>query len=91
LYQKELLDYCNDKKIIFQAYSSLGAREGWKILSQNETLIKIASKYNKSVPQILLKWGLQHGVCELSNFFNLTQVQNKLFLKSYHFLSLSLK
>jgi len=63
LYQKELLDYCNDKKIIFQAYSSLGGPEGWKILSQNETLIKIASKYNKSVPQILLKWGLQHGVC----------------------------
>ncbi|CAG2117183.1 unnamed protein product [Medioppia subpectinata] len=63
LYQKELLEYCEGKGVVIQAYSSLGAVKGWQILSQNETLIKVAKKYERSVPQILLKWGLQHNVC----------------------------
>jgi len=63
LYQKELLEYCQQKGVILQAYSSLGAVEGWKILSTNDTLAKVAKSYNKSIAQILLKWGLQHNVC----------------------------
>ncbi|CAG2170400.1 unnamed protein product [Oppiella nova] len=63
LYQKELLEYSGGKGVVIQAYSSLGAVEGWKVLSINETLVKVAQKYQKTVPQILLKWGLQHNVC----------------------------
>jgi len=63
LYQKELLEYSKGKGVVIQAYSSLGAVEGWKVLSINETLVKVAQKYLKTVPQILLKWGLQHNVC----------------------------
>lgn len=46
-----------------QAYSSLGARDGWPILSTNLTLKKMAQKYEKTVAQILLKWALQHDLC----------------------------
>ena len=63
LYQKELLDYCNEKKIVVQAYSSLGAAEGWEVLSKNETIVRLAQKYGKSVPQVLLRWALQHYLC----------------------------
>lgn len=49
-----------------QAYSSLGARDGWPILSTNSTLKEIAKKYEKTVAQILLKWSLQHDLCEFN-------------------------
>ncbi|CAG2170398.1 unnamed protein product [Oppiella nova] len=63
LYQKELCEYSEGKGVVIQAYSSLGGVEGWKVLSINQTLVKVAQKYQKSVAQILLKWGLQHNVC----------------------------
>ena len=58
LYQKELLDYCKKTGIIIEAYSPL--THGVKLKDSN--LIKIAKKYNKSTAQLLIKWGLQHGL-----------------------------
>ena len=57
-YDKELLDYCKSEKIALVAYSPLieAKRMGDKIL------IGISNKYNKSVAQILLRWGVQNGV-----------------------------
>ncbi len=58
LYQKELLDFCNGKGIKLEAYSPL--THGEKL---NDTkLVEIAKKYNKSTAQVLIKWGLQHGL-----------------------------
>ncbi|KAH7645544.1 hypothetical protein HUG17_1082 [Dermatophagoides farinae] len=62
-HSKELIDFCKKHSIIVQAYSSLGARDGWPILSTNLTLKKMAQKYEKTVAQILLKWALQHDLC----------------------------
>lgn len=63
-YQKSLLNFCKSKSIFLQAYSSLGSSQskppGWTILFNNETVKSIASKHNKSIPQVLLRWGLQH-------------------------------
>ena len=47
-----------------QAYSSLGAADGWPVLAKNVTINEVAQKYGKSVPQILLKWALQHNLCK---------------------------
>ena len=57
LTQVELVDYCQKKGIIFEPWSPLGAGA----LVDNEILKSIAEKYNKSVPQLILKWGLQRG------------------------------
>ncbi|KPM07978.1 Aldo-keto reductase-like protein 2, partial [Sarcoptes scabiei] len=59
-YTKDLVDYCQKNSIIVQAYSSLGSKDGWPILSSNDTIKEIAKKYGKSVAQILLRWALQH-------------------------------
>lgn len=63
-YQKQLLDFCRSNSIYLQAYSSLGSSQskppGWTVLFNNEIVKSLATKYNKTIPQILLRWGLQH-------------------------------
>src|SRR3989338_3919413 len=58
LYQKELLDFCNKNKIKVEAYSPL--THGYKL--KDPKLVEIGKKYNKSAAQVLIKWGLQHGL-----------------------------
>lgn len=53
-----------------QAYSSLGAQNGWKVLSANKTLNEVAKKYDKSLAQILLKWALQHDFCKYGEYYS---------------------
>jgi len=67
LTQVELVDYCQNKGILFEPWSPLGAGQ----LIENEVLKAIAQKYNKSVAQLILKWGLQRG------FINIPKSTNK--------------
>lgn len=61
LFLKELKEYCDNKGIRLEAYSPL--TRGRKL---NDTkLLDIAKKYNKSGAQVLIRWGLQHGVIEI--------------------------
>ena len=61
LYQKNLLEYCNSKNIQLEAYCPLtrGSR------FNDPTLKAISLKYHKGVPQILIRWGLQHKIIEI--------------------------
>jgi diketogulonate reductase-like aldo/keto reductase len=66
LYQKKLLEYCNSKNIQLEAYSPL--TRGRKF---NDSILQsISLKYNKSVPQILIRWGLQHKIVEIPKSSN---------------------
>ncbi len=61
LYQKELLDYCASHNIIVEAYSPLTrARK-----LDHPQLKSMAEKYGKKPAQILIRWGLQHGIVEI--------------------------
>lgn len=63
-YQKELLNFCKSQSIFIQAYSSLGSSQsnppGWTVLFGNEVVKSLAAKHARTIPQILLRWGLQH-------------------------------
>jgi methylglyoxal/glyoxal reductase len=61
LFQKELMEYCNYKNIIIEAYSPLVRGRKFK----DPKLIKIADKYGKSPAQILIRWSLQHNLVVL--------------------------
>lgn len=61
LLQTETVDFCKDNNILVEAWSPLGTG---RMLS-NPTLISIAQRYNKSVAQLCIKWGLQHDVLPL--------------------------
>lgn len=58
LYQKELLDFCNSHDIRLEAYSPL--TRGRKL--DDQKLVEIAGKYEKTSAQILIRWALQHEV-----------------------------
>lgn len=58
LSQKELLAYCKDKGIQLEAWSPLAQGQ----LLDHPLLQEIASKYNKSIAQVILRWDLQNGV-----------------------------
>jgi len=66
LYQEKLLNYCKNNNIILQAYSPLS--QGKRIDDLN--ILKIAEKYNKTVPQVILRWILQHGAITIPRSTN---------------------
>lgn len=59
--QKEVVDFCRQHQIAVEAWSPLGTGR----LLQNEILAGIASKYNKSVAQLCIRWSLQNGLIPL--------------------------
>jgi diketogulonate reductase-like aldo/keto reductase len=61
LYQQNLLRFCNDKNIQVEAYSPLTRAK--KLEDHN--ILDIAKKYEKTTAQILIRWGLQHGLVVL--------------------------
>lgn len=61
LIRKETIEFCKGNNIVLEAWAPLGKGE----MLNNETLINIAKKYNKSVAQLCLKWCLQNEVIPL--------------------------
>ena len=58
LLQQDLLDYCRDKQIQYEAWSPL--MQG-RILDIG-ALEVMAGKYGITIPQLVLRWDLQKGV-----------------------------
>lgn len=56
-YSEDMLNYCEEKKIIIQAYSPLTRANRLK----DQLLNEIGRRYNKSSAQILIRWNLQFG------------------------------
>ena len=58
LYQRELLDYCQEKGIQLEAYSPLA--RGEKLADPR--IKALAAKYSKTPAQIMIRWSLEHGL-----------------------------
>lgn len=61
LYQKDLKKYCQEHDIKIEAYAPLTRAKKFN----NPILKKIAKKYDKSPAQVLIRWGIQHGLIEI--------------------------
>jgi diketogulonate reductase-like aldo/keto reductase len=61
LQQPELIDYCRENNIVVEAYSPLAHAKSM----ENQTIIKIAEKHNKSYAQIMLRWLIEHDLVVL--------------------------
>ena len=59
--QKETVDYCHEKGILVEAWSPLGRGKSL----EHPLLQELASKYGKSVAQIILRWEIQHDILPL--------------------------
>ncbi len=58
LYQKELLDFCQDNGIVLTAYSPLARGE----VFENKVIKELAEKYDKSASKLTLKWMIEKDV-----------------------------
>lgn len=74
LIRKETIDFCKKNKIVIEAWAPLGKGK----MLNNETLIKIAQKYHKSVAQLCLKWCLQNEVIPLPKSGNRERMKQNL-------------
>jgi methylglyoxal/glyoxal reductase len=58
LYQQDLLQFCEKNKIQLEAYSPLTRAQRLN----HPILLEAAKKYGKTSAQVLIRWGLQHGL-----------------------------
>ena len=59
--QKETFSYCEKNGILIEAWAPLARGQ----IFENETLVSIAQKHNKSIAQLCLRWCLQHNTVPL--------------------------
>jgi len=69
----ETINFCRNNNIILQAYCPV-ARMHEKLI-RNDTLMNLALKYNKSIPQILIRWSLQNDFCVLIKSANQERIK----------------
>lgn len=72
LVQQELIDYCNQKGIQYEAWSPL--MRG-KIL-EIDLLNKLSKKYGKTIVQIVLRWNLQKGIVTIPKSSNPKRIKS---------------
>ncbi|MFQ8690469.1 MAG: aldo/keto reductase, partial [Blautia sp.] len=70
-YQKNLLEYCQDRGIQVQAYAPL-ARGAYM---DNDIMCILATKYAKTPAQIGLRWAIQKGVSVIPKSTNPERIQ----------------
>ena len=61
LFKQDILEFCHDNNIVLEAYSPL--TKGKRI--NDPRLLALAIKYAVSPSQLLIRWGLQHGIVEI--------------------------
>jgi diketogulonate reductase-like aldo/keto reductase len=86
LSQSKLESFCRGRGIQVQAYSPVARMHDKLIL--NKTLVSIAQKLNKSVPQIILRWDYQHRIVSVVKSGNPGRLRENISIFSF---SLSIK
>lgn len=83
--QKDVIEYCQDQGIFIQTYASLG--EGAllepKFLEDYPEFNALADKYKCTIPQVLLKWPLQHGWGIIPKSINPLRIQENIDLNHF--------
>lgn len=76
LTQEPLVNFCRSKGILVEAYSPLARMD--KKLIEHVVLEGIAEKYNKTVPQIVLRWIIQSGNATCPKTANYTRLRQNI-------------
>jgi diketogulonate reductase-like aldo/keto reductase len=71
--QKELLEFCLDKGIVFEAYSPLAQGH-----LNDDLLTLIGKKHGKSSSQVMLRWAVQKGTIPLPRSSNPSHIKQNL-------------
>ncbi|XP_021747987.1 non-functional NADPH-dependent codeinone reductase 2-like [Chenopodium quinoa] len=77
--QKELIDFCKEKRIIVTAYSPLGGPLGGHNGVMGSDILKdIAKAKGKSVAQVALRWAYELGITVVVKSFNKDRMKQNL-------------
>ena len=71
LTQTELVDYCQQKGILFEPWAPLGKG----ITLQDPKIVAMAEKYGRTPSQIVLRWGLQRGFANIPKSVNKSRIE----------------
>jgi diketogulonate reductase-like aldo/keto reductase len=74
--KKGLIDYCHELEIEVQAYSPLLVMN--QKLTNAPILKHLSKKYNKSIPQIILRWHIEQGVIPIPKSGNSTRLKENI-------------
>ncbi len=62
---KRVIEFCKDNGIAIEARSLFTHGDALNEIMQSESLQNIAEEYNKSIPQIIIRWTVQQGLVAL--------------------------
>lgn len=68
--QKELIEFCKENSIAIEAYSPFGRGKLVPEFMHHPVLTGIASRYNKTVGQVILRWIVQQGLVVIARSSN---------------------
>ncbi|WP_307471552.1 aldo/keto reductase [Cytobacillus purgationiresistens] len=80
LIQEEIRSYCYEKNIQIEAWSPLMAGE----ILNNEQILEIAKRHNKSVAQVILRWDIQHGIITIPKSMTQSRMEENINLFDFH-------
>ena len=79
--QKELIKDTQDRGIVVEAMSTFShyrSNETRKEITENESIRPIAEKYNKSIPQVILRWLIQQNISIIPKTWNLKHLNENI-------------
>ncbi len=74
LYRQKLIEYCQSEGIVVEAYSPLTRGKRLKDMM----VVNIAKQYKKAPAQIMIRWGLQHGLVVLPKSADKDRIESNL-------------
>ena len=72
--RNELVDFCQKHNMVVEAWSPLGRGK----LFDNEVIIDIAKKYNKTSAQIILRWNIESGISVIPKSVNKNRIEENI-------------
>lgn len=77
-YPLQLIDFCKNKGIIVEARSPFAHGDALHEWLENSDLLNIALKYNKTIPQIILRWLTQQEIIALPRTSSLIHLKENI-------------
>lgn len=74
--QDELVHYCTSLGIVPIAYTPIGRFH--EKIANNEILLSLSKQYDKSIPQIILRWHMQRGIPTIPRSLNENNIKSNI-------------